>query len=97
MRRLSKILFAILIGLSFVAGSAIASPSSYRHSRHGRGYKHAGKRGKIAIENYSWSQQNSATVVGGGKGGGAGNANTVGRIKVKRLPKKRNLLTSPRK
>jgi hypothetical protein len=44
MRRLSKILFAVLIGLSFVAGSATASPSSYRHRRHGRGYKHAGKR-----------------------------------------------------
>ncbi len=43
MRRLSKILFAVLIGLSFVAGSATASPS-YRHRRHGRGYKHAGKR-----------------------------------------------------
>jgi hypothetical protein len=98
MRRLSKILFAILIGLSFVAGSAIASPSSYRHRPRGpRSYKHGGKHGKIAIENYSWSQQNSATVVGGGKGGGAGNANTVGRIKVKRPPKKRNLLTSPPK
>jgi hypothetical protein len=44
MRRLSKILFAILIGLSFVAGPATASPSSYRHRRHRRGYKHAGKR-----------------------------------------------------
>ena len=48
MRRLLNILFAILIGLSFVAGSAAASPSSYRHRRHdrrhGRGYKHAGKR-----------------------------------------------------
>jgi hypothetical protein len=44
MGRLSKIVFAILIGLSFVAGSATASPSSYRHRRHGRGYKHAGKR-----------------------------------------------------
>src|ERR1700686_5711770 len=39
MRRLLNILFAILIGLSFVAGSAAASPSSYRHRRHGRGYK----------------------------------------------------------
>ena len=44
MRRLSKIVFAILIGLSFVAGSATASPYSYRHRRHGRGFKHAGKR-----------------------------------------------------
>ena len=45
MRRLSNILFTILIALSFVAGSsAVASPSSYRHRRHGRGYKHAGKR-----------------------------------------------------
>ena len=48
MARLSKILFAILIGFSFVAGSGAASPSSYRHRRqerrHDRGYKHEGKR-----------------------------------------------------
>jgi hypothetical protein len=48
MARLSKILFAILIGFSFVVGSATASSSSYRHRRHdrrhGSGYKHGGKR-----------------------------------------------------
>ena len=49
MRRLSKILFAILIGFSFVAGSlATATPRNseyrHRHRRHGRGYKHTGKR-----------------------------------------------------
>ena len=44
MARISKILFAILIGFSFIAGSAAASPSSYRHRRHDRGYKHEGKR-----------------------------------------------------
>jgi len=43
MGRLLKILFAILIGLSFVAGSASASPIGHRHRRHGRGYKHEGK------------------------------------------------------
>jgi hypothetical protein len=47
MRRLSKILFATLIALSFVAGSlAMATPrnSQERHRRHRRGYKHTGKR-----------------------------------------------------
>ena len=44
MRRLSKIMFAVLIALSFVAGSATASPIGRRHRRHGRGYKHTGKR-----------------------------------------------------
>jgi hypothetical protein len=101
MRKLSKILFAILIGLSFVAGSAIASPSSYRHRPRGpRSYKHGGKHGKhgkFVIENYSWSQENSAIVVGGGKGGGAGAGRANTGIKVKRPPKKRNLLASPPK
>ena len=45
MRRVSKILFAILIGLSFVFGSATAAPIRHRHRRHGRSYfKHQGKR-----------------------------------------------------
>jgi len=43
MARLSKILFAILIGFSFVVGTATASPiGRHRHRRHG--LKHAGKR-----------------------------------------------------
>ncbi|MDX6577223.1 MAG: hypothetical protein QOE96_3176 [Blastocatellia bacterium] len=41
MGRLSKILFAILIGSSFVVGSASAA---IRHRRHDRGMKHEGKR-----------------------------------------------------
>jgi hypothetical protein len=100
MRKLSKILFAILIGLSFVAGSAIASPSSYRHRPRGpRSYKHGGKHGKHgkhAIENSSWPVGNPPIVTGVRAGkGGAGRPNTG--IKVKRPPKKRNLLTSPPK
>jgi hypothetical protein len=99
MRRLSKILFAILIGLSFVGGPAIASPSSYRLRPRGpRSYKHGGKHGKIRYDNYSFgSGSSSNTVTGAGKGGGAGKANTVGRIRVRRPPKKRNLLASPPK
>jgi len=46
MARLSKILFAILIGFSFVVGTATASPiGRHRRRRHRRhGFKHAGKR-----------------------------------------------------
>ena len=47
MSRLSKILFAILIALSFVTGSlATATPLNsdrHRHRRHDRGLKHKGK------------------------------------------------------
>jgi hypothetical protein len=47
MARLSKILFAILIGVSFVVGSATASIKHrrrYDRRRHDRGVKHEGKR-----------------------------------------------------
>jgi len=46
MAKLSKILFAILIGFSFVVGSATASIRHRRHDRrrHDRGMKHEGKR-----------------------------------------------------
>lgn len=43
MARLSKILFAIVIGFSFVVGTATASPIK-RHRRHRHGFRHAGKR-----------------------------------------------------
>jgi len=47
MARLSRILLAILIGFSFVVGSATASIRHRRRSdrrRHDRGMKHEGKR-----------------------------------------------------
>jgi len=46
MGKLSKILFAILIGSSFVVGSASAAIRHRRHDRrrHERGMKHEGKR-----------------------------------------------------
>jgi hypothetical protein len=46
MGRLSKIVFAILIGSSFVVGSASAAIRHRRHDRrrHDRGMKHEGKR-----------------------------------------------------
>lgn len=44
MAGLSKILFALLIGSSFLVGSVTASPIRHRRRRHDRGYKHEGRR-----------------------------------------------------
>ena len=90
MRRLSKILFAVLIGLSFVAGSATAFASGYR--RHGRGYKHAGKHGKHGkgwVQNPSFGLGKSNVVVGnGGKGGGSVGSGGASVKKIKVHPRK---------
>ncbi len=68
MRRLLNIVFAVLIGLSFVAGSATASPGSYRNRRHGRGYKHAGKRVGHGGKRFGKSVGRAGKGVGRGTG-----------------------------
>jgi hypothetical protein len=66
MARLSKILFAILIGFSFVVGSATASPIKHRHPRHG--FKHAGKRVGHGGKRFGKSVGRAGKGVGRGTG-----------------------------
>jgi hypothetical protein len=81
MARLSKVLFAILIGFSFVVGSATASPIRRRHRRHGRGYKHAGKRVAHGGKRFG----KSVGRAGKGVGRGAGRAGKKTGRKMKHI------------